>query len=55
MKLRILSLLRSVESLALNDLRAALGADGEAAVTAARALADEGQATITSGTVRIAR
>lgn len=52
MKDRILTLLRTVESITLADLRSTIG---DAAVTAALSLVDDGKLTRTVDTLRLTR
>jgi hypothetical protein len=52
MKEKVLSLLRAIESITLADLRSTIG---DAAVTAALSLADDGKLTRTADTLRLAR
>ncbi len=52
MKDRVLTLLRTVESITLADLRDAFG---DAAVTAALSLVDDGKVTRIADTLRLAR
>lgn len=52
MKDRVLSLLRTVESITIADLRSTIG---DAAVTAALSLVDDGKLTRTVDTLRLAR
>ena len=52
LKDRILTLLRTVESITLADLRSTIG---DAAVTAALSLVDDGKLTRTADTLRLTR